>query len=49
MGPKIRELLAIATRASATKTLAEARLYPGGSTTPHHHLKSEENLLHPGR
>jgi hypothetical protein len=35
-GSEIRELLAHRNSAIRNQTLAEARLPPGGSTTPHH-------------
>jgi mannose-6-phosphate isomerase-like protein (cupin superfamily) len=41
-GSEIRELLAHRNSAIRNQTLAEARLPPGGSTTPHRHVKSEE-------
>jgi mannose-6-phosphate isomerase-like protein (cupin superfamily) len=41
-GSEIRELLAYRNSAIRNQTLAEARLRPGGSTTPHRHLKTEE-------
>jgi mannose-6-phosphate isomerase-like protein (cupin superfamily) len=41
-GSEIRELLAHRNSCIRNQTLAEARLPPGGSTTPHRHLKTEE-------
>jgi mannose-6-phosphate isomerase-like protein (cupin superfamily) len=41
-GSEIRELLAHRNSTVRNQTLAEARLPPGGSTTPHRHLKTEE-------
>jgi mannose-6-phosphate isomerase-like protein (cupin superfamily) len=41
-GSEIRELLAHRNSCIRNQTLAEARLLPGGSTTPHRHLKTEE-------
>ena len=41
-GSEIRELLAPANSCIRNQTLAEARLPAGGSTTPHHHVKTEE-------
>jgi mannose-6-phosphate isomerase-like protein (cupin superfamily) len=41
-GSEIRELLAHRNSCIRNQTLAEARLPPGGSTTPHHHAKTEE-------
>jgi mannose-6-phosphate isomerase-like protein (cupin superfamily) len=41
-GSEIRELLAHRNSVIRNQTLAEARLPPGGSTTPHRHLKTEE-------
>jgi mannose-6-phosphate isomerase-like protein (cupin superfamily) len=41
-GSEIRELLAHRNSAIRNQTLAEARLAPGRSTTPHRHLKTEE-------
>jgi mannose-6-phosphate isomerase-like protein (cupin superfamily) len=41
-GSVIRELLAHRNSVIRNQTLAEARLPPGGSTTPHRHLKTEE-------
>jgi mannose-6-phosphate isomerase-like protein (cupin superfamily) len=41
-GSKIRELLAHRNSAIRNQTLAEARLPPGGSTTPHRHVRAEE-------
>ncbi len=41
-GSEIRELLAHRNSAIRNQTLAEARLPPGGSTTPHRHVKTEE-------
>jgi mannose-6-phosphate isomerase-like protein (cupin superfamily) len=41
-GSEIRELLAHRNSCIRNQTLAEARLPPGGATTPHRHLKTEE-------
>jgi len=41
-GSEIRELLAHRNSCIVNQTLAEARLPVGGSTTPHHHVKTEE-------
>ena len=41
-GSEIRELLAQRNSCIRNQTLAEARLPPGKSTTPHRHLKTEE-------
>lgn len=41
-GSEIRELLAHRNSCIRNQTLAEARLPPGGSTTPHHHVQTEE-------
>ena len=41
-GSEIRELLARRNSCIVNQTLAEARLPAGGSTTPHHHVKTEE-------
>ncbi len=41
-GSEIRELLAHRNSAIRNQTLAEARLPPGGNTTPHRHVKTEE-------
>jgi mannose-6-phosphate isomerase-like protein (cupin superfamily) len=42
-GSEIRELLAYRNASSIrNQTLAEARLPAGHSTTPHHHIKTEE-------
>ncbi len=41
-GSEIRELLAPRNSVIRNQTLAEARLPPGASTTPHHHVKTEE-------
>ena len=41
-GSEIRELLAHRNSCIRNQTLAEARLPAGGSTTPHHHLRTEE-------
>jgi mannose-6-phosphate isomerase-like protein (cupin superfamily) len=41
-GSEIRELLAHRNSCVRLQSLAEARLPPGGSTTPHHHLRTEE-------
>ena len=41
-GSEIRELLAHRNSAIRNQSLAEARLPPGASTTPHHHVKAEE-------
>ena len=41
-GSEIRELLASRNSCISNQTLAEARLPAGGSTTPHHHVKTEE-------
>ena len=41
-GSEIRELLAHRNSCIRHQTLAEARLPPGRSTTPHHHVKTEE-------
>ncbi len=41
-GSEIRELLAHRNSSIRNQSLAEARLPPGGSTTPHYHPKTEE-------
>ena len=41
-GSEIRELLAHRNSCIEKQSLAEARLPPGGATTPHHHPKTEE-------
>jgi mannose-6-phosphate isomerase-like protein (cupin superfamily) len=41
-GSEIRELLAHRNSCIRNQTLAEARLPVGASTTPHHHVKTEE-------
>ena len=41
-GSEIRELLAHRNSAIRKQSLAEARLPPGGSTTPHYHPLTEE-------
>jgi mannose-6-phosphate isomerase-like protein (cupin superfamily) len=41
-GSEIRELLAHRNSCIRNQTLAEARLPVGGSTTPHHHVETEE-------
>ena len=41
-GSEIRELLAHRNSCIRHQTLAEARLPAGGSTTPHHHVQTEE-------
>ena len=41
-GSEIRELLAHRNSAIRNQSLAEARLKPGQSTTPHYHPKTEE-------
>lgn len=41
-GSEIRELLAWRNSCIRNQTLAEARLPPGGRTTPHHHVATEE-------
>src|SRR5262249_39335973 len=41
-GSEIRELLAYRNSCIRNQTLAEARLRPGMSTTPHFHQKTEE-------
>ncbi len=41
-GSEIRELLAYRNSCIRNQSLAEARLKPGGSTTPHRHPKTEE-------
>ena len=41
-GSEIRELLSHRNSCIRNQTLAEARLPPGGSTAPHHHVKTEE-------
>jgi mannose-6-phosphate isomerase-like protein (cupin superfamily) len=41
-GSEIRELLGYRNSCIRNQTLAEARLLPGTSTTPHHHVKTEE-------
>lgn len=41
-GSEIRELLAYRNSCIRNQTLAEARLPPGRSTAPHHHVRSEE-------
>ena len=41
-GSEIRELLAYRNSAIRNQSLAEARLPPGASTTPHHHVRAEE-------
>lgn len=41
-GSEIRELLAHRNSSIRNQSLAEARLAPGQSTTPHHHPRTEE-------
>jgi mannose-6-phosphate isomerase-like protein (cupin superfamily) len=41
-GSEIRELLAHRNSCIRQQSLAEARLPPGASTTPHHHPRTEE-------
>lgn len=41
-GSEIRELLAARNSAIRNQSLAEARLPPGASTTPHYHPRTEE-------
>jgi mannose-6-phosphate isomerase-like protein (cupin superfamily) len=41
-GSEIRELLAHRNSCIRNQTLAEARLPPGASTTPHYHVQTEE-------
>ena len=41
-GSEIRELLAHRNSCIRNQTLAEARVAPGASTAPHHHVKTEE-------
>ena len=41
-GSEIRELLSHRNSCIRQQSLAEARLPPGGSTTPHHHPRTEE-------
>jgi mannose-6-phosphate isomerase-like protein (cupin superfamily) len=41
-GSEIRELLAHRNSCITKQSLAEARLAPGGSTTPHYHPETEE-------
>jgi mannose-6-phosphate isomerase-like protein (cupin superfamily) len=41
-GSEIRELLAHRNSCIRNQTLAEAQLPAGGSTAPHHHVKTEE-------
>lgn len=41
-GSEIRELLAYRNSGIKNQSLAEARLPPGGSTTPHYHKRAEE-------
>lgn len=41
-GSEIRELLAHRNSCIRQQSLAEARLQPGASTTPHHHIRTEE-------
>ena len=41
-GSEIRELLAHRNSCIRNQTLAEARLLPGASTTPHRHVNTEE-------
>jgi mannose-6-phosphate isomerase-like protein (cupin superfamily) len=41
-GSQIRELLAHRNSAIRNQSLAEARLAPGASTTPHYHPRAEE-------
>jgi mannose-6-phosphate isomerase-like protein (cupin superfamily) len=41
-GSEIRELLAWRNSCIRRQSLAEARLPPGGSTTPHRHIETEE-------
>jgi mannose-6-phosphate isomerase-like protein (cupin superfamily) len=41
-GSEIRELLAHRNSGIRNQSLAEARLPPGGATTPHHHPRTEE-------
>ena len=41
-GSEIRELLAYRNSVITRQSLAEARLHPGASTTPHRHERTEE-------
>ncbi len=41
-GSEIRELLAHRNSCIRKQTLAEARVSPGASTAPHHHVQTEE-------
>lgn len=41
-GSEIRELLAYRNSCIRRQSLAEARLPPGGATTPHYHIQTEE-------
>jgi mannose-6-phosphate isomerase-like protein (cupin superfamily) len=41
-GSEIRELLAYRNSVIRNQSLAEARLLPGRSTIPHHHVRTEE-------
>lgn len=41
-GSEIRELLAYRNSCIQKQSLAEARLAPGGTTTPHYHVQTEE-------
>lgn len=41
-GSEIRELLAHRNSCLRQQSLAEARLPPGGQTTPHYHVRTEE-------
>ncbi|MDY0166316.1 MAG: cupin domain-containing protein [Thermoguttaceae bacterium] len=41
-GSEIRELLAYRNSCIRNQSLAEARIPPGTSTIPHHHVKTEE-------
>jgi mannose-6-phosphate isomerase-like protein (cupin superfamily) len=41
-GSEIRELVGPCNSCIRNQTLAEARLPAGGSTTPHHHVRTEE-------
>ena len=41
-GSEIRELLARRNSCIRNQSLAEARVFPGGSTAPHHHPLTEE-------
>ena len=44
-GSTIRELAGPAWTPARAQSLAEATLWPGGSTTAHHHVRTEELYL----